>query len=112
VRQRARKAPHVLLEVTPDPYAVLGKRPQEFDVFFVYPFPGQMESVFDLFAHAARPGARLMALGDECDWDGECYPQELIHLGTQSLAEEANDILHLRRSYTVYQKPPAATQCP
>jgi predicted O-methyltransferase YrrM len=109
VRKRSAKAPHVLLEETVDPYSSLGKRPEEFDLFFVYPFPNQMESVFDLFMSSARPGAYLMALGDDVDWSAN-PPRELVHLGTQELQSADEDILCLRRSYTVYQKPTSVKQ--
>lgn len=102
--------PHVIRSWSQDPYAALGKQLGEFNAFFVYPFPNQMESVFRLFCAHAKPGARLMAIGDEVDWGEAQPPVSLVHWGTQQYPQDLDDVLRLRRSYTVYEKPPTAKQ--
>jgi hypothetical protein len=44
----------------PDSYADLELEPDDFDVIFAYPWPGEEQVIFDLFAHSAAPGALLL----------------------------------------------------
>jgi hypothetical protein len=44
----------------PDSYTDLKLEPDDFDVIFAYPWPGEEQVIFDLFAHAAAPGALLL----------------------------------------------------
>jgi hypothetical protein len=56
----------VLGEVTwlrtdgPDSYADLELEPDDFDVIFAYPWPGEDRVIFDLFEHSAAVGALLL----------------------------------------------------
>jgi hypothetical protein len=56
----------VLGEVTwlrtdrPDSYADLDLEPDDFDVIFAYPWPGEDQVIFDLFEHTAAVGALLL----------------------------------------------------
>ncbi|HEY2837576.1 MAG TPA: hypothetical protein VGJ26_00390 [Pirellulales bacterium] len=56
----------VLGEVTwlrtdgPDSYADLELEPDDFDVIFAYPWPGEEQVIFDLFLHTAAIGALLL----------------------------------------------------
>lgn len=43
-----------------DAYDVLGLDPDDFDVVFAYPWPGEEQIVFDLFADCAAEGALLL----------------------------------------------------
>lgn len=94
MRTRLKPEPHVLLQDTPDPYKQIGKTPQDFDMFFIYPHGGQMDSIFDFFKTYARKSAVLMALGDEIDWQYNGDPQ-IAHMGTINLPEGR---------YTLYRK--------
>lgn len=44
----------------PDGYAELELDPDDFDVVFAYPWPGEEQVIFDLFAHTAAVGALLL----------------------------------------------------
>lgn len=101
IRARTPPAPHILLQDSPDPYEFLGVQPNQFDIFFIFPWPGQMLSVFDFIRTHAKKGARLMTLGSEEDWQYSGCLRGLF-LGTISvlrifLEEDA-------RRYRVYKK--------
>ena len=96
IREKLQPRPHVILTDAPDPYYALGKQPEDFDLFFIFPWPGQMDSVFKFFRTRAKTGAKLLALGGEEDWDYHGDPG-VSHDGTKSIA------VHGR--YTVYRKP-------
>lgn len=44
----------------PDAYAELELDPDDFDVVFAYPWPGEEQMIFDLFEHCASVGALLL----------------------------------------------------
>jgi hypothetical protein len=44
----------------PDGYEELGLEPDDFDVVFAYPWPGEEQVIFDLFADSAAVGALLL----------------------------------------------------
>jgi hypothetical protein len=44
----------------PDGYVDLGLDPDDFDVIFAYPWPGEEQVIFDLFGHSAAVGALLL----------------------------------------------------
>jgi hypothetical protein len=44
----------------PDSYVDLGLDPDDFDVIFAYPWPGEEQVIFDLFGHSAAVGALLL----------------------------------------------------
>jgi hypothetical protein len=44
----------------PDGYADLELDPDDFDVIFAYPWPGEEQVIFDLFEHSAAVGALLL----------------------------------------------------
>ncbi len=101
VLARTRQGPHVFLQETPDPYELLGKQPDQFDLFFIYPFDDQMPPVFDFFRSFAKPGARLLVAGSEENWKYNDYPgRNIQHIAIPSnfYADE------LMKAYTVYKK--------
>ncbi|MDP6446573.1 MAG: hypothetical protein QGG36_30735 [Pirellulaceae bacterium] len=51
----------------PDGHRQLGIPPDQFDVVFVYPWPGERRLIEDLFDHVAKPAAHLLQFhgGDE-----------------------------------------------
>jgi SAM-dependent methyltransferase len=95
IRAKLQPRPHLLLTDAPDPYYALQKQPEEFDIFFIFPWPGQMDSVFEFFRQKAKPGAALLAIGGEEDWDYHGDPG-VNHEGTKSLGTD--------KRYTVYKK--------
>jgi hypothetical protein len=44
----------------PDSYADLDLEPEDFDVIYAYPWPGEEQVIFDLFAHTAATGTLLL----------------------------------------------------
>ena len=44
----------------PDGYEELHLEPDDFDVIFAYPWPGEEQVIFDLFADCAAVGALLL----------------------------------------------------
>lgn len=44
----------------PDGYAAISHKPDDFDVIYVFPHPELIDTVHDLFARTAKPGARLL----------------------------------------------------
>jgi hypothetical protein len=44
----------------PDSYADLDLEPEDFDVIYAYPWPGEEQVIFDLFQHAAATGSLLL----------------------------------------------------
>lgn len=77
VRQRTHPREHVLLTETPDPYLKLGKQIDEFDLFFIFPFIKQRESIFDLFNTHAQQGARLLVARESGHWP---YPDGITRI--------------------------------
>lgn len=51
----------------PDGYAALGRRVEEFDLIYVFPWPDQIDLCHDLFARYARVGARLLVYSQTMD---------------------------------------------
>ena len=49
-----------LAEGGPDGHEELGLEPDDFDVVFAYPWPGEEDAIERLFHHVAAPGALLM----------------------------------------------------
>ncbi len=49
-----------LATIGPDGYEELELEPDEFDVVFAYPWPGEEQVIFDLFADSAAVGALLL----------------------------------------------------
>jgi hypothetical protein len=50
-----------LTTIGPDGYEELEMGPDEFDVVFAYPWPGEEQVIFDLFADSAAAGALLLS---------------------------------------------------
>ena len=108
VRKLAVPQGRVILQDAPKkytmPYEALKKKHLEFDIFFVYPFPNQMDTVFDFFGRYPRSGAHLIIVGDEIDWRPQREPgKNLVHSGTQQLSSAPCQGAS-QRSYCVYRK--------
>jgi hypothetical protein len=76
-------------------YEALGIRPDQADILYVDPFPGQMPEVFSILRNQARPGTVLLVLGAEESWEYNGDPG-VMHMGTIRTEEDY--------TYTVYKK--------
>ncbi len=95
IRAKLQPQPHLILTDAPDPYYALQKQPEDVDMFFIYPWSGQMDAVFEFFRTRAKPGATLLAIGGEEDWD---------YHGDPGVQHEGTVPLGAAKRYTVYRK--------
>ena len=50
-----------------DVYAALGRRVEDFDLIYVFPWPDQIDLFYELFGRTAKIGARLLVYSQTMD---------------------------------------------